>query len=258
MAKRDELLRAEGALREYATLGREALSLEGLTVYTTPGNASPFLRVAVPDAGRGPRDWPGAVRRLLEAFPDAAKGPGLEFMPALHPGLAAALNAARFERTSLAPVLTARAAAWAPPPEPLPGRYRDLAEASPSELEAFVDAQSAAFGMPSSLGRAWLPVLAEALPSGRVLGAALESDGRPVSGATLQVAPSGAELAGVWTQREARRQGLAFALCAALLQRAAAADVEHVWLSAARGAEGVYRRLGFRRVGRQATYRRSV
>ncbi len=252
------LARAEASLREFASVGRRRVDAGALVVLATEGDPTPFLTVAVPGGGPEPEAWAPSVALLVEAFPEPSATPRLEFMTELHPGLEAALLAAGFRRTASAPVLVAAAAAWVDPPARHAGAYRDLADLSAVELERFVVSQSLAFGMPLESGRAFLPLLRGCLPDGRILGGALELGDRPVSGATLQVAPSGAELAGVFTDAGWRRRGLAFATCAELLRRARAVGVATAWLSAAKGAEGVYRRLGFHAVGTQTNVARRV
>ena len=91
-----------------------------------------------------------------------------------------------------------------------------------------------------------------------MLGAGLWQEGDFVSGATVQMggplSTGVGELAGVWTRPGRQRRGLAFAVCQRLLEDSFAAGSEMCWLSAAEGAEGLYERLGFRRVGTQLNY----
>ena len=90
---------------------------------------------------------------------------------------------------------------------------------------------------------------------GATLCAASLSDGRPVSGASLIGIGAEAELAGVWTSEDARRQGRAEAVCRALLGRYFGLGGELVWLSAGDGDSArLYRRLGFRPIGTQLNY----
>lgn len=243
-----ELTRAERALREYAARRREVERLGSLCVYRTPGSAAPFLTAALPCDEDEPADWGPSIEALVRA--SAGGWPRFEFMRELHPALEEALLAIGFERAMVAPVLTAPAGAWAAPPATTE-TWQDLREAPEAALEAFVEAQGEAFGMPPLAVQVFLPVLRSALAEGRMLAGQFVLDGRPVGGATLQLAPSGAELAGVWTRPDARRRGLGFATCATLLARARSHGVAWAWLSAAEGAEGVYRRLGFRRAGTQ-------
>lgn len=280
----DALRRAEASLRAYAHRGRQRIEVGAFTYFVTTNNPHPFLSVAVPvpeeDAHRhlGSRGtpseqrrseraspWDGSIERLARAAEDHGHRPRLEYMAELHPRLAPALLEAGFHETGNAPVMVLSSVP-APPREAGPGthavvasshvEHRDLAEVDEATLRDYVDGQSTAFDIPLENGRAWLPVLRDGLRDRTVRAALLESDGRVLAGATLQIAEPAAELAGVWTAPELRRRGLASRLCRRLLRDAAMAGVHEVWLSAAEGALGLYLALGFRRVGTQRNFER--
>lgn len=134
------------------------------------------------------------------------------------------------------------------------GIYQRLKADEPERLRAFLEGQNAAYGGSGGDALAWLPQLTDGLRSGVVLGAGLERGGTFVSGATVQIGGEIGELAGVWTQPDMQKQGLAFAVCQPLLSDLFAADYSLCWLSAAEGALGLYERLGFRSVGTQLNY----
>lgn len=252
-------------MRTYATKGRLHVHAGALTLFVTTDNPNPFLSVALPSA-EDPRDWDGSIASLERAAADHGLRPRLEFMAELHPGLAPALLRAGFHQTGSAPVMMWQPAtattAWgpndlpsAPGSEPaIAARYRDLSVVDEPALLAYLDGQSRAFEMPLENGRAWLDVLRRGLHDGSVRGALLEVDHRPVAGATLQLAEPAAELAGVWTEAELRHKGLASAVCRMLLEDAVRDGLRECWLSAAEQALGLYRKLGFRRVGSQLNF----
>jgi ribosomal protein S18 acetylase RimI-like enzyme len=129
------------------------------------------------------------------------------------------------------------------------------AATSPALAEAFLLGIQAAFGAPPPPDPGELDQLRRDLAEGATLAAAWLEDGRPLAGACLIGLGPEAELAGVWTDARRRRRGLATAVCAALLRRFFAAGGEVAWLSAAgEGSEGLYRGLGFARVGTQLNH----
>ena len=133
-----------------------------------------------------------------------------------------------------------------------PGYLRLGPDTETDTLRAFLSDQNEAFGGMGDEGAlAWLPTLAEGLETGAVLAAALERESAMISGATVVTGGGIGELAGVWTRSDRRRQGLASALCRQLLEDYFQAGFDLCWLSAAEGTMGVYRRLGFQRVGTQ-------
>ena len=102
-----------------------------------------------------------------------------------------------------------------------------------------------------------MPQLGAGLEAGYILGAALWRGGEPVAGATVILGGEVGELAGVFTDASFRRRGLAGRVCKPLLSTFFAAGGRLCWLSAAPGAEGLYRRLGFSEVGTQVNYSKS-
>lgn len=261
------LRRVEDSLRAYVTRGRLKVHAGALCLFATTDNPNPFLSVAVPSA-EDPEDWDGSIESLKRAAADHGLRPRLEFMAELHPGLATALQQAGFHRTGSAPVMmwdsattTAASVRDSVPTEErnkpeVAVSYHDLSVVDEPTLVAYLDGQSRAFEMPIENGRAWLNVLRRGLHDGSVRGGLLESNGRPVAGATLQLAEPAGELAGVWSQAELRHKGLASTVCRMLLQDATEAGLSECWLSSAEEALGLYGGLGFRQVGTQLNFER--
>lgn len=253
-------------MRAAAARGRERVPVGGLTAYLHP-DPSPTLSVALPDAlpdGEAPPagGWDAAVAALTEALAARGRWPRLELVAERRPALAGALERAGFRCVSADPLMALEPAGLRAPADP-EGLEPLHDEALVPHLRAFLRAQARAYadlpaGAPlaEDAGLAWLPSLAAGLEGGWLRATALREDGRVVAGATLSLGGPAAELAGVFTVPERRRRGLAARACGRLLVRwaEAAAAGEIAWLSAAPGAQGVYRRLGFRTVGTQRNY----
>jgi ribosomal protein S18 acetylase RimI-like enzyme len=245
-------------MRAASTEGRSRCSLDGFDLFLSRDSEFYLLSLALPAEGAGP-PWEAPIAALLSAYVPSGRRPRLEHFDELHPELARALEAAGFVCEMRAPVMALAPAGLAADPDrgaPPAHRYRSLCHDDPAAAEAFVREQSVAYGGlyegPDAL--AWLPTLMAGLEAGTLLAASLELEGRPVSGATLQLGGGVAELAGVWTDPDHRRRGLAFALCRRLLVEAFAAGLELCWLSAVEEGQGVYRRLGFVRAGTQLNH----
>lgn len=264
------LKRAEASLREAAAVGREVQRVGAFQLALAPAGVHPLLSVAVPladpeeDAARRPDAWDGAVAALLRAFREAERPPRLEYMHDLHPDLAPAL--ARAERAAAhlgvrgfrfqgeAPVLTLTPGRLQQRPSAAEARAAGYRRLDANALRPMLQAQARAYGPHLGDPDAWLPLLGGAVRSGHARAAALQRSGEVVAGATLQLGGDAAELAGVFTLPAWRGRGLAALLCARLLEEYFADGGSLVWLSAAEGAQGVYRRLGFHEVGAQRNY----
>lgn len=252
------LSRLEAGLRAGGAQGRKRVTSEAFDVFIAEATRGYLMSFAVP-RGPEPEAWGPALEALKGAFAAHGRRPRLEFFHELRPGLAAALEEAGFARDSSAPVMVLTGAALAaPPPEPQGrphGRYVRLSHRRPEQAEVFLRRQSLAYGGPSDEGALdWLPFLLQGLEAGKALAAGLALEGELVSGASIVLGGNVGELAGVWTLPERQGRGLAYELCARLLDDFFAAGHELAWLSAAEGAQGLYERLGFRRLGTQLNY----
>ncbi|HSM55068.1 MAG TPA: GNAT family N-acetyltransferase [Candidatus Sulfomarinibacteraceae bacterium] len=252
------LRKIEESLRVVSRHEREVLRLVAFEVFIMPDGPDE-LSLAVPlwpDAD----DWTPHIAALAEAFAARGKQPRLEFFQELHPRLPAALEAAGFACEMRAPVMALSVDGY-----PVPGEsqvdvgYHRLDGEDEPLLRRYLQRQSVAFGGAedeSALG--WLPTLRSGLNGGTVLGAALEREGQLLAGAVIQIGGGIGELAGVWTDPAWRQQGLAFALCRRLLGEYASEGYSLCWLSAAEGAQRLYEKLGFERIGTQLNYGRAV
>lgn len=206
-------------------------------------------------AMRRPPSWGPAIGELEQAFAAAERVPRIELLAELWPDLAPALERAGWvcEARGMAMALEAPAFAALPGPREV---MLIGADAPRSLVRGFIRGTEEVFAMtPSPETGGEIDVLQRDLASGSALCAASLVDGRLVSGASLIGIGADAELAGVWTKDEARRQGRAEAVCRALLGHFFAHGGELVWLSASDAAsERLYRRLGFTPVGTQLNY----
>jgi ribosomal protein S18 acetylase RimI-like enzyme len=246
-----ELRRLADSLREAAAATRDAVVVDGFALYLSPDSAHPYMSLAVPeDAER--EDWGTALAALPTAFAAYGRRPRIEAFAELHPALLRAADAAGWRRAMTAPVLTLSPGALASAP-PAVAAFGWLVPDDGGRLEAALRGSHLAYGGAEGDHAAldWAPQLVRGLRQGTLLAGAVDVDGTPRAGAVVQFGGDAGELAGVWTHPAFRRRGLARQACHALLAGAFARGVPSAWLSAAEGALGLYKRLGFVRVGTQ-------
>ena len=259
-APNDVLDRLEASLRAVGALGRETCEVGPFRAYLAPSSEY-LMSFAVP-CGPDPERWSDAIAALRDLFASGGRRARLEFFAELHPGLADVLASHGFARESEAPVMTlgpaGRRSVTDPRSPRSPGAnaaVRRLRADDRSFLTTFLERQDLAYGGMGQEGAlAWLPQLESGLRGGSVIGAAMMDGTEIVSGGVVQAHEGVGELAGVWTLPSRQRQGLAYALCGALLRDAVTEGVELIWLSAGDGAERLYEKLGFERVGTQLNY----
>lgn len=207
----------------------------------------PFLSLALPHEAADA--WDACIPALEAAFAGRDRVPRLEIFAELYPTLGPALERAGFTLDDAAPVMVQKATDFTPVTPDI--NYLPL-HPEKGVLEPFLYAQSRAYGgLGDALG--WLPQLTAGLRQGHIMGAALQQNSELVAGATILRGGDVGELAGVWTKASLRRRGLARHVCGPLLS-AFSLTGETAWLSAAPGAEKLYRQLGFSEVGTQLNY----
>ena len=253
MTDADTLRKLEENVRAVGRQGREVERLATFELFIAPG-ALDHLSYAVP-LSPDPNDWAPHTETLKEAFGKRGKRPRLEYFQELHPHLAPALEQAGFVCEMRAPVMTLDRAALPTAGFRAAGTYRRLRADDEPLLRHYLQRQSVAFGgADDETALDWLPSLRSGLQQGTVMGAALEREGKLLAGALIQIGAGAGELAGVWTDPQWRRQGLAYAVCLQLLAEYAEANDTLCWLSAAEGAQGLYEKLGFVSIGTQLNY----
>lgn len=254
MALSNDLLRIEQSLRAAAHADREHVPLSAFDLFVSSRGLD-HLTFATPHTP-DPDDWAPHVEQLLDAFHQHRKRERLEFIADLHPGLAPALEAAGLQCEMRAPLMALDVVNLPPTPSDHAGaRYVTLEPGGEGQLRDFLLRQGLAFSGTMSEGSLdWLPGLQKGLREGTIMAAALEQSGMPVTGAVIVIGAGIGELAGVWTDPDYRRRGLAFALCHRLLSHYAAAGYTFCWLSSSEDGLGLYERLGFEQVGTQLNY----
>ncbi len=237
----------ENQLRAVAAQTRKLYRSDGFDIFIDPNSPTPHHSLAVPSHSP---NWPEAIHDMMQIFGQNQRQARLEYISEAHPELSTHLEAAGFECEMTAPVmvldkgklthLTHRQ-----------GKLHALSADSPL-LETFISEQNRAYGMGDD-DMSWLPKLRQGLARKQVFVAVLEYEDRLVAGATVQLADTVGELAGVWTHTAYRKQGLAFELCQQLLT-----EFFHTgslcWLSAAEGAQRLYLKLGFENLAQQLNY----
>jgi ribosomal protein S18 acetylase RimI-like enzyme len=233
--------------------GAERIDTGSFMIHLWPTRDPYYRTVALPV--RPAADWGRAIAAMCEAFAEAGRLPRLELIAEAWPDLPPALEALGFVREVEAPVMILEEPPWGTGDSTAPVVMLEAAFGA-GLLRKFLERQSAAFGATEAVEEHEVKDLARALGEGATLAAAVIERCEPVAGASLIGVGREAELAGVWTARERRRQGLATRTCRRLLQAFFARGGELVWLSAAgQGSDALYRRLGFRAVGVQLNYR---
>lgn len=260
----NDLTRLEQIERSMRAVGRQERELVAqahFELFISPQRLDhlTFAAPLLPD----PAEWAAPVAAMKQAFVERGKRPRLEYMAQLHPGLAAALEAAGLHCESRAPVMglameaftaVGTAVGTAVPP-PTPFTIQPLHPEDETLLRAYLLRQSVAYGgAEDEAALAWLPNLRSGLREGSVLAATLLDGKRPLAGAAIQIGDGLGELAGVWTDPQQRQRGLAYAVCRRVLADYAAAGYAHCWLSAAAGAQRLYEKLGFVTIGTQLNY----
>lgn len=216
------------AARYRAAMAREcdAVDVGPFRAYLSRFSDDYLQSVAVPVAREA--DWRAAMGPLREAF--GRRRLRLEFFAELAPGLEAACPVV--ERRD--PVLVVKAGSLRL--GPVTGlRFHRLAAGDPL-IDAFLALQGQG---------GWFT---RGLADGAFRAGALLDGDAVACGAVLL--PSG-ELAGVATPPRYRRRGLATDLCGRMIADAFERGDDLCWLSADESGLGVYRRLGFERVGTQ-------
>ena len=198
-------------------------------------------------------DWHRAVIELVGTFAAHRRMVHVEMIAELAPGLADALANAGAARDSTAAVMVLTADRLRPVPRLSNLDTQQIAADDNGSLLDYLRMQQRCYADPVSID-AWVPILQEQLKRGALHTVVGTHQGRLVSGASLMLGAGMAELAGVCTLPDQRGRGIAADLCARALARHFTDGGGPVWLSAAPQAAGLYRHLGFRRVGTHHAY----
>lgn len=233
-----------------ATEGRQRADIGPFALFVSDASDDPIQSFAVPVAPAP--DWRPAVAALQQAFDAAGRRFRVEFFRELHPALSPTLYAMGYEREMEAPLMLLHRDAYRPGRD---GPARLLAPGDEAAIDALMLVQHEAFDQPlDDAGEADFRVrLRQGLARGSRQAALAWLDGVPAASGLLLIGGDTAELAAVGTRPAFRRRGLAEAVCRRLLESYFGTEAL-VWLSAAAGAEPLYAKLGFRRVGTQLNF----
>lgn len=253
--------RLEANLLAVAARGRETVDVGPFRAFFAADSPDYLLSLATPVAV--PDGWAVAIDRLDDAFAARDRRPRLEYFQERFPTLADALTVAGYVEDASAPVMVLCSDGWRGAGVSVDRRDTtgvrtvSLSAAGPDLVDAFLAMQGRAYGMDfAASDGGWRARLLEGLRDGSVIGSVQVAGEAVLSGAVLLLGGGSAELAGVATEPHLQGRGHARQACTALLARYFAAGNDLCWLSAAEGAEGLYRRLGFRRAGTQRNYGR--
>ncbi|MFE9426852.1 GNAT family N-acetyltransferase [Kitasatospora sp. NPDC006697] len=224
----------------------EVVETGGFVIGFDPGTASPYINYATPRPGTAP--GAAEVAALVAAFRERGLKPRLEFAPDTAPAVAPALLAAGFtvEETHEYLVCTPQTLAAPAVGGPLvetPGTDEEFTAIDAALAEAF----SGEFAS-SSEGA---DRLRRTQNGGGAVRFVRSPDGGCAGGACCSAPAVGtAELAGVGTRPQYRRQGIAGAVTAALARTMFEQGAESVWLEySGEGSRRVYESVGFQPKG---------
>lgn len=234
-------------LRRAATRGRETQQVGPFLATFTLQNTNPFLNYAIPNEGASPS--PEDIASLIAAYQQRRCIPRLEYLPQIAPAVEPALLASGFHVEERMPLMTCSPEQFHQPP--LPPGVELLTPTTDAEILALVTAQNEAYGE----GVPGVDVIGPQrafLQAGGIAVLARDSLTGEAIGGGICTVPSDqtTELSSVGVRMPYRRQGIAAALTAQLVQLAWAAGISMVFLMAAHEAEArIYARVGFQRIG---------
>ena len=238
-------------MREVAQQHRDLYSCGGFDLFIQPNSQDFFMNLAIPTSSD---NWQVSIQEMLEICNKKNRRARLEYFDELYPDLKTALESAGFKQDMQAPVMVLASKDFKLQTIEKQGIYRRLQAHESDMLERALRQQSLAYGgTGDDNALVWLPSLVNGLANSSVLVAVLEKDDF-VSGASIQIGAGIAELAGVWTHPNWQNRGFAFELCQHLISDYFAEGYDLLWLSAAEGAQRLYQKLGFSRLGTQLNY----
>ncbi|MEZ4629264.1 MAG: GNAT family N-acetyltransferase [Deinococcales bacterium] len=252
----------EPSLKAAAHHNRDHYALKGFDVFIDPKSEASYLSLAIPKThadASWTTSWTEAIAEMQALFKSLKRQARLEYFHELYPSLADTLLAAGFKEEMRAPIMVLDKANLTTTPQKLPNtHYLPLRVDDSALIEQSLRCQSLAYGGDGGDGALiWLANLLTGLADGSKKMSILLQDDAPVAGAVLQIGGGIAELAGVWTLPEKQKQGLAFSFCQQFLAEYFAEGYQRCWLSAAEGAQRLYEKLGFVKVGTQLNFAQS-
>jgi ribosomal protein S18 acetylase RimI-like enzyme len=216
----------------------------GFAVTLDPNNPLPWFNDAVPEKTPQPQD----VAEMIDVFRSHGRRPRLEFFADLWPDVPALLEAQGFRLKDTQPALALKRDNWAGHETKVDARM-----ARPEDADAINAVADVAFeGDGPDPNRA--NAIRESLAKDRSRAVIAVIDGEVVGCGRIVGRPDVREVVAIGTLPQFRRRGVGTAVTAKLLDDFFECGGEIAWLSAAPGAEGIYRRLGFTPVAQQVCY----
>jgi len=241
--------RLQAHMRAVARQQYDAVPVPPFTLYFHPSDALPYLNYAIPDEAPGDAASLAAPLAELKAeFARRGRKPRFEFVGAVFPALAGALEASGFEIEARPQLMVATPDSLRDVPPAAGLEVETLSGTSPLDaFRVFISVQRRAFGLGdaaavSDQDALWLR---DGLGRGLCLVGRLAGEAVAVS-MFLDPQDGLTELAGICTLESHRRRGLAGALTHAALREAFLRGVSVAFLSAADARAGrVYEAAGF-------------
>lgn len=241
---------------EAASLGRKVVPVGPFRACFDPSTDLIWLNYAIPVwALAPPEETQAQLAQLRALFGEHARRMRFEFVDGIWPRLPEELERFGLRLQLRVPLM------WATPESFLPHRndplqVRLVQAHEVEKLAKFHAAQQRSFGGDETAATdAEIAQLQHQIANGFWRCAVAEIDGAVAGIGTLVLTGNSAELAGVGTVPEYRRQGVAAALSSFLMARQFELGGELVWLSAGDAiAQKVYEKIGFRVVGEQLHY----
>jgi ribosomal protein S18 acetylase RimI-like enzyme len=241
--------RLQAHMRAVARQQYDSVHVPPFTLFFHPSDPLPYLNYAIPDEVPGDAASLAApLERLKAEFARRGRKPRFEFVGAVFPALAGALEASGFEIEARPQLMVATADGLRDVP-PVPGLEVETLPAT-SPLDAFrgfilVQRRAFGFGDAAAVSDEDARWLRDGLGAGLCFVGRI--GGEPVAVSMFLDPQDGlTELVGICTLESHRRRGLAGALTHAALRAAFARGVSVAFLSAADARAGrVYEAAGF-------------
>lgn len=248
MSNHQLLLRIQTALIEATTPSRKVTNVPGFVVMLDPTDPMIWINYAVPTS----QCETSHVQDMVQVFKEADRTPRLEFFLDLWPDTAPMLEAQGFECEKRMPIMVLQRGEW--------NGLQHLHDVEPVTAETFHQMNhvlQGAFGVATELGTGDPFENSDfiRIHEGHTLATIAKVGGEVVGGGLGVGTKEIREIAGIGTKESFRKQGIASAVIANLLNRFFAEDGEIAWLTPGDDtAQSVYTNLGFKTIAQQVCY----
>ena len=244
---KDILRRLQDALIESTKPSRDCTEAGGFMIMLTPDDPLVWINYAVPVAEAN------NVDKMITVFQQANRTPLLEFFLDLWPETVSALEQKGFVCEKRMPIMVLKRQEW----KGLPHAH-DIRIVDETTFHQVNQMLAGAFGMEPSEQKTEDPLddpTFQRIANGTTLTSVAIVDGQVVGAGFGIGTPTIREIAGIGTKASHRKQGIASAVIAHLLDQFFGAEGEIAWLTPGDDtAQSVYANLGFRTVAEQVIY----